>query len=441
VTFVGVAASWRIDRRLPLLLLLLVLPGLTIYHGLPLAQIGGSTLDVRLLATGAVGVILAAQLVSVGLPRDRLTIVVVAWLAITVVLALGNEFAPLRALPVIGRYGAYVAALLLARRIMTGTADGQLVVLAVVGGSIVPALSGVLQFLLASGLAMNDATRLTGLSGGSPLGLALQMQIGGLVLYGALLSAGLRLPSAWRIAAWILFAIEVFVLVETASRLVAVTFLIGLLLVEGYRRAWLRALLVIVVALVIVLVDDDLGGRLTSTIRSEPGATPGPGETAEPGSDLGDVIVVDTSLGYRLFIWGTMTEEWLDSPIVGRGTGSFAILFERAGGAPRTAPHNDYFGVLVETGILGLAAYIAVQLAVLYLLYVRLRSPLSPVGRAIVLAAAVNFIVTNILSAIDNPILFLDLQVATWALVGAAIAETPVPAEEPAAVPGAVAAR
>ena len=125
-----------------------------------------------------------------------------------------------------------------------------------------------------------------------------------------------------------------------------------------------------------------------------------------------------------------MFDEWSESPILGRGTGTFATILEAQSGLQRVAPHNDYLGILLENGVPGLVLYIVLQLAVLLTLLRRFLIT-SPTERGILAGVAACFVTLNIMNVINNAVLFLDLQITIWVLIGATLGLTEQAADAP----------
>lgn len=419
----GVGLSALIDRRLPLLYLALVLPGSTQFHAIPAFSVGGSTVDFRLLLTAGIGVVLGIQLVALRPRWDPVSVVFATFVAILVFAVPLNEYAPLRSLAPIARAGDALLAYMVARRVVRAPGDAVVIALAIVAGMLPAAASGLIQIVTGDALVMNDAARLSGVYRTSPVGLGMAMQIALLILWGAFLWRPL---SRLSIAAFALvFAVVTFVMVETATRLVFASSVLGLALIEIWRPRLGMAALVVVVSGCVLFAQPQLSGRLASTLGSV--ATPAPSSaTASPGPAGPDQEGTpgDPSLRYRLFVWTTMIPEWTRSPIVGRGTGSFAVLFERQGNQEREVAHNDYVSILVENGLLGLFVYLGLQLTVLVMLVLRTRLQYGLV-RDLAITAAVLYFCLNIVSVLNNPIFFLDLQVLVWMLVGSALALSP----------------
>jgi hypothetical protein len=229
------------------------------------------------------------------------------------------------------------------------------------------------------------------------------------------------------------FLVLTLVLDETASRLVFVSFILGLIGIEILDRRWLAIPLIIGGTVVALALQPDLANRIATTGRPSESATPnefgqGPSETLPPDIETELQVHGDSSLRFRIYVWTVMLDEWTESPIVGRGTGTFATILEARSGMQRVAPHNDYLGILLENGIPGLVLYVALQLAVLLALLRRFLVA-SPTERGILAGIAACFVTLNIVNVINNAVLFLDLQVTIWVLIGATLGLTDDAAE------------
>ena len=426
----GIGVSGFVDRRLPVLLMFLALPFVAAFDNLALLSVAGGTLNFRLLFTGGIVIAIGPWLLRDRVRPDRIGLGLVGFVALLVILAPLNHVAPARALPEIGRWTAYAMAYLAGRRWFRSSLDFSLLTGALAVAMVAPALSGLIQ--LATGTApASTGFRIAGLYGTSPVSLALAMQMAALVLVGGQL---LRRRPASRLD-WLaigVLVVLVFTLVETSTRLVFVSFVAAWLMVELLHRRP-KALPVILLGTALVLVSQSsLTDRITSVIQ-QPTSTPAPSGAASDQPD--DTIATgDPSLRYRLYVWSSMIPEWLKSPILGRGTGSFATLFETKSGHAGVAPHNDYLGILVETGLLGLLAYLAIQLAVITALARRVIGK-AGTGRTIAIIALAEFLALAVLNAINNAMLFLGGQLVLWVIVGSAIAQGPS-SDESVAEPG-----
>jgi O-antigen ligase len=258
------------------------------------------------------------------------------------------------------------------------------------------------------------------------------MELGLITLWVAFLRTGPWKSRAW-LAAAALFAVFLFVMLETSTRLVFTSLVAGLVLIELFHRRPVVAGGVIVASVLLLGLQPNLAGRIASTV-GEPAATPAPTTPTGPPAVVEEKFPGDPSLRYRLYIWYVMLPEWAESPVLGRGTGSFAVLLERRTGIPREAPHNDYFGLLVETGLVGLGAYLLLQLSILAAALTRWRLARLASSRALLVTAGVAYFAMSVLSILNNPMLYLDLQVILWALLGVAFAVPRLPPGHPPVV-------
>ena len=289
---------------------------------------------------------------------------------------------------------------------------------ALVVAMVIPAVSGLIQTIAGDALLQNEAARLSGVYATSPVGLGLAMQLAGLAVAAVVALWDGPMDRGHRLAI-VLVVLFTVVLVGTATRLVFASFVIGLVLTAALAHRYRAVPFIVVAAALVLLVQPDLAGRFASTVEPLPTIPPvlEPGQSPPPI----DPNAGDASLRFRLYVWGSMLPEWASSPLVGQGTGSFATLFEQRSGLERVAPHNDYLGIAVETGLLGLATYIALQAAVVVTLVHRIRRRRPDRPRLDDLVTIVAFVSLSVINAINNPMLFLDLQVALWAVVGSTL--------------------
>jgi O-antigen ligase len=71
---------------------------------------------------------------------------------------------------------------------------------------------------------------------------------------------------------------------------------------------------------------------------------------------------LDSSIGRRLAFYTASARIVVQHPLLGTGTGSFAVEFQKVPGnedkPPAASPHSEYFSVLVQTGLLGLGLFL-----------------------------------------------------------------------------------
>ncbi len=411
----GAGLTAAIDRRLPLVMFLLMLPGSTAFDSLVLLGFSGSAIDFRLLLTGSIGLVLVALILKYGTTLDVVAAVFAAFVGTMIVLIVESD-TPMRGLPEIARLVDYLLVYLVARRSFGSVSGLALLAAAVAIGGLVPLMSGLIQLVRGEALFQNGAFRLTGVYSTSPVGLALAMFSAALALYFAFMTRlQWRSSAAW--VAVVVFGLFFFVLVETSSRLAFMSIVFSLFAGEILLRHWRRLPVIAALAVCALLLAPGLSGRLNAVVTTNTNPSASSGTVNAEGNPSGD-----PSLNYRIYLWERMLGEWRHSPLTGLGTGSFPVVFERISGTPRVPPENDYVGIIVESGLVGISIYLFGQLAVIVVGLYRFRYAKRGPTRTAIALALTYFVGSNIVSVLSNPILFLDLQVAVWALLGSALA-------------------
>lgn len=169
-----------------------------------------------------------------------------------------------------------------------------------------------------------------------------------LILVGAALSI---YPTRGR---WLLFFLLTSALMATLTRSALIAAAAGVLYFGLFSQSRSRSMLVILVCVA-------LGGLFVA-------ASPDSLNRFRPSGEVGSNVVTGTLKGRENlweFIWKTRIEP---SPIVGSGIGATEAIFDqqttfRTGAG---AVHNDYLNVWAQTGLLGLAAYAAFLVALLF---------------------------------------------------------------------------
>ncbi len=122
------------------------------------------------------------------------------------------------------------------------------------------------------------------------------------------------------------------------------------------------------------------------------------------------------SIGWRLFFWTHLIEDWKLRPWFGYGTGS-SIVFGRELMGVWTSPHNGYLRVLYETGIVGLAAFtwvlVTMMKQALRLLRSRLDEKVKLVSHVYV-TMTISYIILNIT---DNILEYYEVAIYNWAIL------------------------
>jgi O-antigen ligase len=127
--------------------------------------------------------------------------------------------------------------------------------------------------------------------------------------------------------------------------------------------------------------------------------------------------LASTSLGWRIFKWGTLIPEWEAAPFFGKGLGTTVttegnFYLSTAG----KAPHNEYLRYLVETGVVGLGLLLS-AVAILIRRLMRIRRATgglagSTLGIAIVVGCLVDAVA-------DNTFLYTTTGYAVALILGA----------------------
>lgn len=122
------------------------------------------------------------------------------------------------------------------------------------------------------------------------------------------------------------------------------------------------------------------------------------------------------SIGWRLFFWTNLIEEWKLSPWFGYGTGS-SIVFGRELMGVWTSPHNGYLRVLYETGIVGLTAFGWVLFTMMRQALRLLRSELDDSVKLVSHVYVTMTISYIILNLTDNILEYYEVAIYNWAIL------------------------
>lgn len=91
--------------------------------------------------------------------------------------------------------------------------------------------------------------------------------------------------------------------------------------------------------------------------------------TIERAGIISDDRAIDNSTSERLFYYQTAWDHWKESPVIGKGIGSFPELLGRNDAS--AYPHNIFLEVGVETGIVGVSLFLFILLLGFYRLGLR----------------------------------------------------------------------
>lgn len=409
------------SRRAFLLGVAFAVPFSTIAWDLTITHIGTRTLDARLLVTFGVAALVALALaVERSLP-SRLELVGFTFVAWMLTVGALQSDSVLTWAPPLARWFSYVGVLMLARRWTRDSTQAMGLAIAVGLGFAFPATLGLIQFLVGESGFLNGAVRATAPGGRGPIGLAFGGQML-LILAFALIEARASARLGWLAGV----ALGAMAIIASATRIITVTAWLALASLAAAKRRW-RTLAVVSVIFVVALgARPDLLSRYWGTITPTSAPSVEPGQSPLPsGTPSGEQLVFDPSLRFRLFVWETVLDEWAEQPVLGIGPGMTAPTVAAVSPARRTAPHNDYIGVLAELGLPGILLFVALQGGVLISLLRRWHATDGPL-QAILSAVAALFLAVNVLGALNNPMYFFDVQLTLWALIGACLgAATP----------------
>lgn len=322
--------------------------------------------------------------------------------------------------PYAARWTSYFAIFVIARRAFSGESTVTLVAGAALGGFLLVTLGGLLEFALGAGRFMNEAVRATAPGDGGPVALAFAAQFVAITAFYVPTSDS----RSARTLRWVVASIGGLAVVASATRTVLITAWAALAVPALIARHWRRLLIVTLFVGAGLVARPDFIGRFLDMVGVDPPPAPTDGGGVPPEGE-GDERV-DASLNFRLFVWGELLERWAEVPVVGIGPGMTAEAIAEVSPASRIPPHNDYVGVLSELGAIGLIGFVGLQLAVGWQLVLR---QLSRLRRRIVdndprVLAATLFVAFNVLGALNNPMYYLDIQLAVWSIVGASLAVT-----------------
>jgi len=124
---------------------------------------------------------------------------------------------------------------------------------------------------------------------------------------------------------------------------------------------------------------------------------------------------------WRLDLWRDALGYAQSRPLLGYGPGTAPIVIgnNRSAILGSSEPHNDYIKVLLETGVIGLAAYLALIINLLARLVQGFRNEQWPRRKLLFLFMFVFFVSLYLFSAGDNILKDSSLQWSFWALNGA----------------------
>ena len=168
------------------------------------------------------------------------------------------------------------------------------------------------------------------------------------------------------------------------------------LLALSPKRMGLLIGLSLMIALSPIILPDRVIERVTSTINTD---------QRRDQVRIGQVAF-DTSTSYRLISWKTSTQDWLKHPVFGYGVTGYGFI------------DAQYFKVLVDTGLVGILAF----LALLYRLWGRMieayRQMAEPWTQGLVLGVVAGYAGLLVHAIGANTFIIVRIMEPFWLLVG-----------------------
>jgi O-antigen ligase len=403
---VGVAALVALGFLRPALFLMLFLLVRPLLDDLPQASLG---LPPPLTVAGGIGVVLVAFTVVLMTtsPNVFRSPLVVAFGLVALLSAAGAYVAVLEVGPSVGlrgisetlRLAALCGVYLLAANVLSSPRRIRQLFVVVALSGVIPAAIGVNELLTGVEVDSKGLARISGpFVGPNPLGM-----------YCALTALTLiALPRRW-LPAWVRLAALapiLVALVATYSRVGWIVLLLGLLLLEWRRR---RRYVLGGIALVaaVVVAFPSVQHRLFPT--------------SEPGSDSPGTYQSYTG---RIGIWRGLLDKFAERPLIGHGTETTIYVNPRRTTRKRLLKeggfeaHNTVVRVLVEGGLVLLAAYVIFMLCVFRTVHrlARDRWDFQPLAK---LVAVVWLVFTVVALGTDDPFQATAWMFALFAMTAA----------------------
>jgi len=133
--------------------------------------------------------------------------------------------------------------------------------------------------------------------------------------------------------------------------------------------------------------------------------------------DIEDVESLN-SFTWRLGLWKTSLLSLKETVLFGNGLASFEFMVERfPEWNERVGAHNTYLEVLLETGLLGIAAYVGIYLKVLKTFYRKMRDKVANLSseHALLFCYAASYVVVCFG---DNMLYYLSFNWYFWFFMG-----------------------
>lgn len=406
----------------PLWLLALLLPGI-IYLGLKYPKLAfwfyvAGVVNLDALRVGSASLDMFVTFSFVGLAclmlfsgrmhiYWRFSLLYLLFLAVSVVSVMVSPD-PLASLMFWGRYLTYLFMVNVTLHFLTTEKDIHRFILVLMGASLLPSLVGIVQVLTGHGAPLLESGLVTQVKGAAasftraqgtlshPNFLAfflMDIIIFALVYY-------LEIPKGASHLRWVpilVLPITTVALLMTFTRGAIIGCLLGLVMYAILKRRYaLLALLIASVPLMLFI--------------------PGVAVRIKEMMDLQFLLSGNSSFAWRLHHWESLVNSVRDNLLFGNG---FKSVFMQFG----FAPHNEYLGFLVETGVLGLTVFVCLigMLLKTSLKLLRYRG-LANIDRVYVMAYLCVLVPTIVTAASDNVFSVPSSIIYFWLLTGGMMA-------------------
>ncbi len=277
---------------------------------------------------------------------------------------------------------------------------------------IVPVVVGLVQFVTHTGLTFGDIVNRVYGTFGNPNSFAYYLVLSIVFFLCLLLS---RPELEHRIPVKIGLGLLTILLVLTATRGAWLALLVSLFVIGivKFRKATLVAGACLI-ALMLFLPTANRLSLAYFNVNLE--RLPGIQRLFEQPSE-------DGSLAFRLKLWKEMRRKFDERPLLGFGLGTFSLLREQQIKEffQGTEAHNDYLRLAVETGIVGLAAYGILLVALFRALLAHYRRLAGSRHQLLVLGVIAYAIALLVGSFFDNLLQSTTVMWVFWIMVAAVL--------------------
>lgn len=242
---------------------------------------------------------------------------------------------------------------LAARELIVDWSAFRRIALAFAGSMLIPVIVGFYQVITQTGLTFADSTNRAYGTFGHPNVMAFYLVLGISFLFLNWPLLKTRLHSRWVILG--LLSLGLF-LTQTRGAWLGLIVSFAVIGIIRYRRVFLGGLFGLAM---LVAILPTVNSVTTSVFNLDLQTVPGVKEVIARQAD-------QSSYQWRLDVWTEMSRRFYERPIGGFGLGSFPTVrslqvfdFFQGVGA-----HNDYLRILIELGMLGALAYIALIVSI-----------------------------------------------------------------------------